>query len=187
MFSVQQKRDISDAVQKILRATSHPELPTTGEISFNLNVRGAETWSFADIQNNAAVGNPEVNPHNELMASLPPKDARELLDVAKKITSYSDPRATPEEFLKEMLKAEIELLRDRMNSLVKSVEGFAQNAVAYEARNDRLQNDHHAHEMRLTQLENFLTPIIEDNLIQHHGDQLRHLMTAVGQLSNKAT
>jgi hypothetical protein len=64
MFSVQQKRDIADAVQAVLRATNHPELPT-GEIQFSLHVDGAESWSWADIQNNGAVTTPDVNPHNE--------------------------------------------------------------------------------------------------------------------------
>ena len=35
MFSVKQKREISDKVQKILRETAHPELPE-GEIKFSL-------------------------------------------------------------------------------------------------------------------------------------------------------
>jgi len=65
MFSVQQKREISDAVQKILRDTNHPELPFT-EIQFQLNVLGAEPWSWAVIKNNGAVKSPEVNPWNEL-------------------------------------------------------------------------------------------------------------------------
>jgi len=64
MFSVQQKRQISDAVQKILRATGHPELPE-GEILFMLHVHGAESWSWADIANNGSVENPSVNPWNE--------------------------------------------------------------------------------------------------------------------------
>jgi hypothetical protein len=64
MFSVRQKREISDAVQKILRDTAHPELPK-GEIQFSLHVDGAETWSWADIRNNGAVIMPEINPHNE--------------------------------------------------------------------------------------------------------------------------
>ncbi|MEE8598503.1 MAG: hypothetical protein V3S69_03140 [Dehalococcoidales bacterium] len=86
MFSVNQKRDISDAVQKILRATHHPELPGDGdEISFNLHVDGAESWSWADIRNNGAVGNPGVNPHNELMASMPEEEGRSLIDAAKKL------------------------------------------------------------------------------------------------------
>ena len=64
MFSVRQKRMISGAVQEILRATNHPELPT-GEISFRLHVDGAESWSWADIRNNGAVESPGVNPWNE--------------------------------------------------------------------------------------------------------------------------
>ncbi len=85
MFSVQQKRDISDAVQRILRVTCHPELPSEGEIKFNLHVDGAESWSWADIQNNGAVGDPGINPHNELMASMPEDEARGLIDKAKKL------------------------------------------------------------------------------------------------------
>ncbi len=69
MFSVQQKRDIADKVQKILRETNHPEL-SEGEIQFHLHVEGAETWSWADIKNNGAVTNPTVNPHNERMAKI---------------------------------------------------------------------------------------------------------------------
>jgi hypothetical protein len=68
MFSVQQKRDISDAVQKVLRETNHPELPES-EIQFLLHVNGAESWSWADIRNNGAVTNPSVNPHNEAQAA----------------------------------------------------------------------------------------------------------------------
>jgi len=64
MFSIKQKREISDAVQKILRNTNHPELPS-GEINFKLHVDGAELWSWADISNNGAVVNPTVNEWNE--------------------------------------------------------------------------------------------------------------------------
>ena len=64
MFSVQQKRDISEAVQEIIQNTNHPELPD-GEVSFLLHIDGAESWSWADIKNNDAVTNPSVNPHNE--------------------------------------------------------------------------------------------------------------------------
>jgi hypothetical protein len=67
MFSVTQKRAISDAVQKILRDTCHPELPE-GEIQFHLHVDGAESWSWADINNNGTVLNPGVNPYNERVA-----------------------------------------------------------------------------------------------------------------------
>lgn len=65
MFSVQQKREIAEAIQKILRDTNHPELPK-GEISFVLHVNGVESWSWADISNNGAVVKPSVNPWNEL-------------------------------------------------------------------------------------------------------------------------
>jgi len=64
MFSIEQKRQIADAVQKILRETNHPELPT-GEIEFHLHVAGAESWSWADIKNNGSVVNPDVNLWNE--------------------------------------------------------------------------------------------------------------------------
>lgn len=64
MFSVAQKRAISDAVQRVLRETNHPELPA-GEIQFLLHVDGAGSWSWADIRNNGAVAAPGVNPWNE--------------------------------------------------------------------------------------------------------------------------
>lgn len=165
MFSIQQKRDISDAVQKILRATLHPELPISGEISFLLHVDGAESWSFADIQNNGAVGDPGMNPHNELMASIPEAEGRGLIEEGKALSEaaigFPDPRATPEDFMKEVIRGELKQLSGRLGSLVKAVEGFAQDARNTEARVDKL--------------EQFLTPIIEDNLIQHHSDQIRNI------------
>lgn len=65
MFSVRQKREISQKVQNILRETNHPELPKDGEIKFRLFVFGATSMSWADIWNNDSVPNPTVNPHNE--------------------------------------------------------------------------------------------------------------------------
>jgi len=66
MFSVKQKREIAEQVQRILRATAHPELPKDKEISFHLHVDGANpNWSWVDIKNNGAVLNPDVNPWNE--------------------------------------------------------------------------------------------------------------------------
>jgi hypothetical protein len=67
MFSVAQKREIAEKVQRILRETNHPELPA-GEIQFALHVDGAESWSWADIRNNGAVKTPGVNPWNERQA-----------------------------------------------------------------------------------------------------------------------
>jgi len=65
MFSIRQKREIADKVQKVLRDTRHPELPVAGEIAFVLQVAGAESWSWANIRNNGAVDQPSINPHNE--------------------------------------------------------------------------------------------------------------------------
>jgi len=64
MFSVREKRWIAEMIQQCLRDTGHPELPK-GEIQFHLHVQGAESWSWADIKNNGACPNPEINPHNE--------------------------------------------------------------------------------------------------------------------------
>ena len=60
MFSMRQKREIAEAVQKILVETKHPELPDS-EIQFQLHVEGAESWSWADIKNNGAVISPVIN------------------------------------------------------------------------------------------------------------------------------
>lgn len=70
MFSTRQKREIADAVQKILRDTNHPELPA-GEIQFALHVEGAESWSWADIRNNGVMAEPGVNPWNERQDTRP--------------------------------------------------------------------------------------------------------------------
>jgi hypothetical protein len=67
MFSIAQKRDIAAKVQRILAETNHPELPE-GEITFTLHVKGAEAWSWADIQNNGAVVSPTPNLWNERQA-----------------------------------------------------------------------------------------------------------------------
>jgi len=70
MFSMKQKQEISEAVQKILHNTKHPELPR-GEIDFLLRVNGAESWSWADIRNNGHFTKehpPGINPHNEKQA-----------------------------------------------------------------------------------------------------------------------
>jgi len=75
MFSVQQKRDIANTVQKILRDTGHPELPV-GEIQFKLYVHGRYQWSWADIQNNGAVPVPSVNPWNETQDKGTPAEDR---------------------------------------------------------------------------------------------------------------
>lgn len=69
MFSVNQKREIAEKIQQILRETNHPELPTN-EIQFFLHVRGAEGWSWTDIRNNGAIEIPGINLHNEHVAEM---------------------------------------------------------------------------------------------------------------------
>lgn len=66
MFSVRQKQEIAEKVQNILREMKHPELPDS-EIQFKLHVDGAESWSWADIQNNGVYKEkaPSVNEWNE--------------------------------------------------------------------------------------------------------------------------
>ena len=65
MFSLAQKREISDKIQKIIRDTHHDELPES-EIQFLIHIDGAESWSWADIRNNGSVPNPGINPWNEV-------------------------------------------------------------------------------------------------------------------------
>ena len=69
MFSVRQKREIAEVIQKILRNTNHPELPED-EIQFVLHVNGAESWSWADIKNNGSVTNSSINIWNELQDKI---------------------------------------------------------------------------------------------------------------------
>jgi len=66
MFSINQKREIADKIQTILRETNHPELPKD-EIQFHIHIDGAEPWSWADIRNNGYFDThqPSVNPWNE--------------------------------------------------------------------------------------------------------------------------
>jgi len=64
MFSIRQKREISEGIQKILKETDHPELPK-GEIQFHLHVMEAKNWSWSDIKNNGTVIDPTINPWNE--------------------------------------------------------------------------------------------------------------------------
>lgn len=214
MFSVQQKRDISDAVQKILRATAHAELPTTGEIPFTLHVLGAEDWSWADIENNGAVGDPGMNPHNELMASIPPEEARGLIEKAKGLTGqvpYSE-NLTPTMELQEQVAAELNQLKDRIALLEGKADGLISRLDHREKTNtpddylrEVVEKKWMDLEIRLRKLEEraeidrrlyselisgldrvqeFLTPIIEDNVIQHHSDQLNNLATAIRQLGS---
>lgn len=66
MFSMKEKRQLSDKIQRLIRETNHPELPEAGtEIEFHIRICGRESWSFCDIKNNAAAPSPSINPWNE--------------------------------------------------------------------------------------------------------------------------
>lgn len=184
MFSVQQKRDISDAVQQVLRSTNHPELPTTGEISFTLHVDGAKEWSWADIKNNGAVGDPGVNPHNELIASMPEEEGRALIDKAQQIADHPDPRAHPDDFMKEMLKQQIGTLSRRVFKAEAIIVDYNKRLGKLQERDDINRKLYSELRFGLDNVQEFLTPIIEDNLIAHHSDQLNNLTTAIRQLGN---
>ena len=71
MFSVAQKRQISQAVEKVLLDLHHPEMPVE-KPRFHLRVEGAESWSWADIEPNWTFDDahkPGVNPFNEQVAA----------------------------------------------------------------------------------------------------------------------
>lgn len=69
MFSINQKKTISEKIQNVLRETNHPELPK-GEIQFEIRIQGAEDWSWACIKNNEAVKNPGINLWNEIQDKI---------------------------------------------------------------------------------------------------------------------
>jgi len=196
MFSVQQKREISDAVQKVLRSTMHPELPPTGEVSFMLHVEGAESWSYADIANNGAVGDPGVNPHNELMASMPEEAARGLIEDAQSVheaqepsfhgaTPYMpDPRVHPDEMMQEVLKQQIGTLTQRIYKAEAIIIDYNKRVKRLEDRDEINRKLYSEVRFGLDTLQQFFQEIIEDNLIAHHTDQINNLNTAIRQLGN---
>ena len=69
MFSLEQKKAIATAIEKVLLDVHHPEMPTE-RLKFHLHVDGKEAWSWADIEPNWTFENrtPGMNPWNELQA-----------------------------------------------------------------------------------------------------------------------
>lgn len=70
MFSLEQKKQISEAVEKTLLSFDHPEMPKE-KPDFTLSVKGKESWSWAEIKPNWTFNEsnqPGVNPHNEQVA-----------------------------------------------------------------------------------------------------------------------
>ncbi len=73
MFSMEEKKKIAEAVEKLLLELDHPEMPKEKPL-FKLLVSGKEGWSYADIRPNWTFNEdhkPGVNPWNE--------NAREIL------------------------------------------------------------------------------------------------------------
>lgn len=74
MFSVEEKKKIASAIEKLLLDLKHPEMPTE-KPKFKLHVDGKEGWSWVDIEPNwvfeDGIKKAGVNPFNE--------NARELL------------------------------------------------------------------------------------------------------------
>lgn len=69
MFSLKQKQEIAEKVERILLSYRHPEMPTE-KPKFKLHVDGKEGWSWADIEPNWIYenGEPGVNLFNEMQA-----------------------------------------------------------------------------------------------------------------------
>ena len=79
MFSMEQKRQIAEGVEKIVLGFKHPEMPTE-KPRFSLHVDGKESWSFADIQPNWMfddANKPGVNPWNEAVADKMEENTKE--------------------------------------------------------------------------------------------------------------
>ena len=68
MFSVEEKRKIAKAIEKLLLELNHPEMPKE-KPKFKLHVDGKEGWSWADIEPNWVFDESKpmgVNPFNEI-------------------------------------------------------------------------------------------------------------------------
>lgn len=67
MFSVEEKKKIAEAVEKVLLEINHVEMPVKEPLFF-LRVEGKESWSFAEIEPNWKYkeNKPSVNQHNEM-------------------------------------------------------------------------------------------------------------------------
>lgn len=69
MFSMEQKRKISEIVEKAILKLNHPEMPKE-KPKFKLHIDGEKSWSFADIKPNWVFDDehkkPGINPFNEI-------------------------------------------------------------------------------------------------------------------------
>jgi hypothetical protein len=70
MFSLDQKKQIAAKVEETILSFNHPEMPTE-KPDFTLNIKGKESWSWAEIKPNWTFNEsnqPGINPHNEAQA-----------------------------------------------------------------------------------------------------------------------
>lgn len=67
MFSASEKHMIAQRIEDLLLSLNHPEMPKKRPV-FQLQVKGAESWSWAVIDPNWAYKNKpaRVNPWNEI-------------------------------------------------------------------------------------------------------------------------
>lgn len=75
MFSMEEKKLIAQKVEEILLSLNHPEMPTE-KPKFTLNVKGAESWSWAEIEPNWVFEDGKKmghNPWNEDARKIMPK------------------------------------------------------------------------------------------------------------------
>jgi len=87
MFSVDQKKQIAEAVEKTLLSFNHPEVPTE-KPSFKLHVDGKESWSFADIEPNWIYNDnnkPGLTLFNEIQAAQKKEEAPETIDNKERL------------------------------------------------------------------------------------------------------
>lgn len=71
MFSLKEKQEIAEKIERILLDLNHPEMPKEKPL-FHLHVKGKESWSWADIEPNWKYENkaPGINPWNEMARDI---------------------------------------------------------------------------------------------------------------------
>ncbi len=72
MFSIDEKKQIAEAIEKLLLSFNHPEMPLEKPV-FELAVLGKEQWSWAKIEPNWKFdenNKPGVNPWNEVSRKI---------------------------------------------------------------------------------------------------------------------
>ena len=95
-----------------------------------------------------------------------------------------DPRVHPDEMMQEMIKQQLSVLTKRIYKAEAIIIDYNKRLKKLQERDDINRKLYSELRFGLDKLQEYLIPIIEDNLIQHHDDQLRNLNTAIRQLGN---